>query len=981
MVVMVRTARLVDGRRNTAMVGRAEQRARLRELLDDVIAGGSRFVIIGGDAGVGKTTIVEAFVSDLGGPLADRKAQVIDGQCVPMGGEGLPYAPVVGALRELVARHGREQILDWAGAGRTALGALLPDLVSAPPATEALRLQLFEAVAMLWERASESGPLVVIMEDIHWADESTRHLLRFLARALTDAPVMIVTTYRADELTRRHPLRPFLAEVSRFAETVRIDVPSLERNEVAELLGLLLGRHPSNAVADLVFKRSEGIPYFVEELTTSASRGCVDMPDTLRDALNVRVQALSDVAQHTLRVAAVAGNRVDHELLEAAAGQSETELDQGLREAIDAAVLVADETGYGFRHALLREAVHDDLLPGQHARMHARFAAILEERPELITARHPDNLASEIAHHWSAAHEVNKAFDWSIRAATSGHAAHHETLQFYERALELWDQVDRPEAAAGDRASVLERAARAATDAGENERAIALISASLDETDATAEPETMINRLIMKSRLLSDMLRPGAVEDIQRAVAMLPETSSDKFRARLLDQFAAVKMLSGAKDEAVTAAREAIEAATSSGSATVEANARNTLGTSLVGIGHEEKGLEELAAAGRLASGNMRALIRYEINYSDALNLAGRYQQAVDVAVAGIEAAGTLGLQRSLGAMLAGNAAEPLLALGDWDRARRMAQRALELDPPEQNYLHLRLLLAWMHVWRGELEDAEAVLGEFQALIRTADAAPMYSSIAIRVDADYAVAVGDYKRAWYDTERFLDHVEVFAASTIYPLLAAGAAAAKALDNADRDHSVPIGGGKATDRVERVRAALADAPQIAVRATWQPVIEASLDDTAEGWRRAWKALAGEPAPAHLLPYAGLRLAQHLVVSRDRAEAREVLADASELAAKLGAGLLTSRLSALAQRAGLGPSTLSPVPNKLASLTARELEVLELLAAGRSNGEVGAALFISTKTASVHVSNILAKLGVSSRGEAAAIAHRAGLTAAS
>jgi DNA-binding CsgD family transcriptional regulator len=977
MVDMVRTARLVDGRRNPAMVGRTEQRARLRELLDDVVAGGSRFVIIGGDAGVGKTTIVEAFVSDLGGPLADRKAQVIRGQCVPMGGEGLPYAPVVGALRELVARHGQDQILDWAGAGRTALGALLPDLVSSPPATDALRLQLFEAVAMLWERASESGPLVVIMEDIHWADESTRHLLRFLARALTDAPVMIVTTYRADELTRRHPLRPFLAEVSRFAETVRIDVPSLERNEVAELLELLLGRHPSNAVADLVFKRSEGIPYFVEELTTSAARGCVDMPDTLRDALDVRVQALSDVAQHILRVAAVAGNRVDHELLEAAAGQSEAELDQGLREAIDAAVLITDETGYAFRHALLREAVHDDLLPGQHARMHARFAAILEERPELITARHPDNLASEIAHHWSAAHEVNKAFDWSIRAATSGQAAHHETLQFYERALELWDQVDHPEAVAGDRASVLEQAARAATDAGENERAIALVSASLEETDGAAEPETLINRLIMKSRLLSEVLRPGSVQDIQRAVELLPATSSDKFRARLLDQYAAVKMLAGAKEEAVAAARQAIESAIASGSATVEANARNTLGTTLVGMGAEEEGLAELASAGRLASGNVRALIRYEINYSDALNLAGRYQQAVDVALAGIEAAGTLGLQRSLGAMLAGNAAEPLLALGEWDRARKMAQRALELDPPERHYIHLRLLLAWMHIWRGELEVAEALLGEFRALIKDAAVSPMVSAVAIWVDADFAVAAGAYDRAWADTMTFLDQREVFPAATMYPLLAAGAAAARVLDNSDRDQSP---GTHTAARVERVRAALADAPVTTVRAGWQPVIEASLDDTADSWRRAWKALAGEPAPAHLLPYAGLRLAQHLVVSRDRAEAREVLADASTLAEKLGAGLLTSRLAALAQRAGLGSGRLAPVPNRLGSLTARELEVLELIAAGRSNGEIGAALFISTKTASVHVSNILSKLGVNSRGEAAAVAHRAGLTAA-
>ena len=366
-MLVTRAARSDSGRRNEVVVGRVEQRAQLLGVLDDVIADGSRFVILGGDAGAGKTTVIETFLRDLSGRMSDRKAQVITGQCVPLGGDGLPYAPIVGALHDLVARYGPDQILDWAGAGRTALGALLPDLVAAPAAAESLRLQLFEAVAMLWERASEHGPLVVIMEDIHWADESTRHMLRFLARALTDAPIMMVASYRADELNRRHPLRPFLAEVGRLPRTVRIDVPSLGREEVGDLLTALLGRRPSHVVIDLVHRRSEGIPYFVEELAGSATRGCIDMPDTLRDALNLRVQALSDPAQSIVQLAAAAGNRVDHELLEAVADRPAAELDSALREAIDASVLVADETGYSFRHALLQEAVYDDLLPGRRA--------------------------------------------------------------------------------------------------------------------------------------------------------------------------------------------------------------------------------------------------------------------------------------------------------------------------------------------------------------------------------------------------------------------------------------------------------------------------------------------------------------------------------------------------------------------------------------------------------------------------------------
>ena len=168
-------------------------------------------------------------------------------------------------------------------------------------------------------------------------------------------------------------------------------------------------------------------------------------------------------------------------------------------------------------------------------------------------------------------------------------------------------------------------------------------------------------------------------------------------------------------------------------------------------------------------------------------------------------------------------------------------------------------------------------------------------------------------------------------------------------------------------------------QVRIRAFWEPVIIAELDDTAEAWRSALDQLAAQPAPAHLRPYAGLRLGQHLVAERERVEAKEVLATASEDAVALGSTLLTDRIAALAQRAGFvvaPPTEASPV----AGLTPRELEVLQLVAAGRSNGEIGTALFISTKTASVHVSNILAKLGVSGRGEAAALAHRVGLTVA-
>jgi DNA-binding CsgD family transcriptional regulator len=278
------------------------------------------------------------------------------------------------------------------------------------------------------------------------------------------------------------------------------------------------------------------------------------------------------------------------------------------------------------------------------------------------------------------------------------------------------------------------------------------------------------------------------------------------------------------------------------------------------------------------------------------------------------------------------------------------------------------LLQAWLHVWRGQLDEADAVLAEFRPLISDEQLSPQYNSQAIRTDAEHALALGDHQRAWSDAKVFFDHWDLYERTQCYPLLAAGAAAARVLDQREgRGERSALVRDLFDHRAMRVR----------VRAFWEPVIIAELADTAEGWRSAWDQLAAQPAPAHLRPYAGLRLGQHLVAERARVEAKEVLATASEGAVALGSTLLADRISALAQRAGFvvaAPTEESPV----AGLTPRELEVLQLVAAGRSNGEIGTALFISTKTASVHVSNILAKLGVSGRGEAAALAHRVGLT---
>jgi ATP/maltotriose-dependent transcriptional regulator MalT len=426
-------------------------------------------------------------------------------------------------------------------------------------------------------------------------------------------------------------------------------------------------------------------------------------------------------------------------------------------------------------------------------------------------------------------------------------------------------------------------------------------------------------------------------------------------------------MLMGDSEHALEFAQQAVDAAAAADSDSVMANAWITLGTSLAAAGQETEGLAAFERVSHIARSSARTLLRFYINYSDALNHVGRYEDAASQALSGVEMASELGLQRSLGAMLAGNAAEPLLALGQWGRASAMIERALELDPPAHHHAHLRLLQAWLYVWRGQLDEADAVLTEFRPLITNEQLSPQYNSQAIRTDAEHALALGDHRRAWADVKVFLDHWELYERTQCYPVLALGGAAARVLDQRD-------GGGQ---RLALIRTFFDQAAPVRIRASWAPVITAELEDTAQAWRAALEELGALQAPAHLRPYAGLRLGQHLVSGRERNEAKQVLATASAEAVSLGSTLLADRIGALSQRAGFALAAPRE-ENPVAGLTPREIEVLQLVSAGRSNGEIGSALFISTKTASVHVSNILAKLGVSSRGEAAAVAHRIGLT---
>ena len=957
---------------STDMVGRAEELGELRSALATAADGQPTMLLLGGEAGVGKTRLVSEFMTE----AAASGVRVLVGQCVELGGDGLAFAPVADALREMAAQLGAEAVLELAGPGRDALRAVLPELGAGTPDAADGRGRLFEVVTVLLERVSADRPLTLVIEDLHWADGSTRDLLRFCVRALGSARVLVVGTFRSDEVHRSHPLRPFLAELDRIRSVRRVDLPRLSRPEVGDQLeGILGGPAGADAVAR-VYERSEGIPFFVEELAgVQTGERHAPLPASLRDLLLVRAERLADTTQQVLRLLAVGGDRVDHALLAAVDDDGADGLESALREAVSANVLRVDGEGYAFRHALLREAIQDDLLPGERIRLHARYAARLEECPGLLAA---DAAATAIAHHWYAAHDQQRAFCACLRAGDDAVRAyaHGEALLMFERALELWTRMPDPVAlSGGDHAGLLSRAATAASDAGELERALALLEAAVAETGVVSNSSRLAGLLVDKAKLLGDLGRAESTTVTMQALEIVPAEPPSLPRARLLQMLAARRMMDWDFAAAVGVAEEAAAVAIAVGATDVEFRVYTILGPSLVQTGRIDEGLRALQTAAELAGGSPRLLAGSPINTSDTLNLLGRYSEAAQVATDGIERAREVGLARTIGAMMVGNAAEPLLALGDWERAEVLIERGLELEPPLRHVWHLLRLQAWLRLWRGDVVGARRSMAKNRALMAAGSPGPQYTLPSAMVAAELALAHGDPAVGWREVAGAIESTRPAPGHDL-PLLAVGARALAARARlAEPD-------AEWFRDAARIREALDTIGDWGPASMWRGVVEAELagtvGDEPEPWRVVREAVG---LPAHLCAYARYRLAMALAAAGQRGAAAGALQEAAERADHLGAGLIRGWIDDLGRRAGIRLPDQRADPSsddrEHVGLTVREREVLRLVAAGRSNRQIGEELFISAKTVSVHVSNILTKLGVSARGEAAAFAHRQGL----
>ncbi len=974
------------------MVGRQPEVQRLDEALASVTNSlTSKVLLVSGDAGVGKSRLI----SELSARATARQFRFLLGRCVEFGDEIRPLAPLHEMVAGLVDDLDEDAFGLVMGVARQPLGRVFTgydDGVMNPMSLSAV----CELAVGVLRRLAQRGPMVLVVEDLHWSDASTRAWFSMLTGASRLGPVLIVGTFRGDELHRRHSLLRTLADLSRRMRPERIELHPLSRTATGELIASIASIDLGDGVVDDVYRMSGGVPFFVEELVAARAAGIEGLPDVLREVILARASLLNDMALDIASVAAASRSTLPA-VLGAVCDLDVPTLDAVLDELFQSGLLVPNDGEVQFRHELAREVFYGELGLGRRAAVHAQLAQQLEF--------HQPGRSGEIARHWCAAHDLPRALRATItagqQAMRSGVAA--EAEGHFGRALEMWEGVASPATlVAMDHPTLLVAASQAAEFAGRIGPAIEYAlraAAELASPDPRREGEVWL--------LLRDLYRYSnrweeCSDAAGRALALIPDAPPTAARAEALAHASYDQVYNHSRpDHALAFAQEAVAVATAVGDPDVLVLARCAFGRATSMTAESEVILANaratVAMCGPRVSAERTLNALGDLTYASLI--VGRFEEALSATQRGVEMARRSGLGGPRGGWLAGQWVESLVELGRWDEAERVFEELQDLLDGVDGDVSPAASWAWALVRQGRLDEAVLLLDQLRALVRSGTWFEFlaywgglvleYESAAGLLDDPVELTTALFDRAprgdvSYGVECLVSTcIRLIAdrSSNEPPQLRPGSQASAAvlaarwIDRIEREWT-PSG------RLEALHLAQAKAELARLRD--EPAAEqwAAL---AEGWH----AIASSWPEA----YARYRLAEGQFADSTgrsvaaRRAASDQLVIARDIAESMHAAPLLADINALALHARLDlpraeeACVSKPLPpDDGLGLTTREREVLDLVAIGRTNGEIGGQLFISAKTASVHVSNILRKLGVTNRVEAAAVAHRLGITSA-
>ncbi|HEV2215959.1 MAG TPA: AAA family ATPase [Candidatus Dormibacteraeota bacterium] len=862
---------------HTKLLERSAELASLARQLDLVRTQASgRLGVVGGEAGVGKTTLVRTFCAQAGG------ARVLWGAC-----DALFTPRPLGPLVDIAATTGGE----------------LARLTGS-------RARPHEVASALIAELQGSSPTIVVLEDMQWADEATLDAVRLLTRRIEGAPGLVILTYRDDELGASHPLRFVLGELPRQDSVFRIRVQRLSADAVATLA------RPAGRDPEELYRKTAGNPFFVTEALASSDE---EIPSTVRDAVLSRAARISADARGLLDAVAIAPPHADVWMLEAVAGDKV----HALGECLASGMLARQNGSVAFHHELARLAIVESIAPDRALTLHRRTLGALIAPPN----GSPD--PARLAHHAEAAHDSAAQLRYARmageRAAAVG--AHREAAAQFQRALRASEALP-----AEQRAGLLEQLAQEylvvnrADLAIENQEEAIRLYAKAGDKPRHADALRKQSRLYMCGGRGAD-----AEESIRLAIQLLEAMPESRELAFAYSGLVMFHMNHDHADGVLEAGRRALELAEKYDDLETVLHTLNSVGSMELVMGNaagKEKLLRSLDMAAEL--GMDEHVGRAYINLSGAGAEMHMYDGFFAMTKAGAQFCLEHGLELWRMWVLT-NEAKAHLDRGDWSRATEVAEMVLNGEMGQLPRVSALPIIALVRARRGDpgvlplLDEASVMArreGELQYAVPVAAARAEVAWLEgrpdeVRAETEEAFAKATRQDSWWK---------------LGPLL-----------------------------LWRRRAGITDAvdPRVPDR------FRAELDGDHARAADLWSALGCDYDAA--LALAG---------SDDEELLRRSLTTLQRLGARATAAVVARKLRALgAQGIARGPRPATQ--RNPAQLTEREVEVLELVGAGMRNSDIARKLFLTTKTVDHHVSSILRKLGVDSRGQAAAEAARLGL----